>query len=568
MDECATVGWADSREISPLNDDFLFASQSAVGGVDVTLSKTYPPPTGVVLQNLVLKCVPGEIVAILGASGCGKSTILGLLAGVVDPDPPISSGQNIERTRLSGSFSLAFQRAHLLPWRDTMGNAFFEADVLGVDREMVKKDVDELLAIVRLEGAKSLFPVALSVGMQQRLQLVRATVGAPRMVLLDEPLGAVDQPLRLDIAKHLRTFLRDRGCSALWVTHDSLEAVTAADRVLVLAGKPAKIIAEHSVVRDIEIDNHRSSSSSTTEARDISLDAQAHRLRERLRNEYQVSRESLVALAAGDVPLVRPKASGTKGVLSLAIFQLLPLVPAAVLLVSWELLIALMPDLEFYLSKPSIWIPRLIQLLSTREFVRQIGVTLGEAFAGVGVALPLGIVIGFAAATRESFSRMIRPTVIGMTAIPLFVLAPAFILWFGIGKDMKVAIAALSSFPFVAHLVMDAAAEVKGIYHSYLLRRGAKESRLFIHLLLPGALNGLILCIRPAVVAALIGAFLGEFIAAEDGLGHFILLQAGRYRMQDVLAGVAVLYVLAIVVDHVFRRLAEVRYKWISRMGL
>src|SRR5262249_2812212 len=182
--------------------------------------------------------------------------------------------------------------------------------------------------------------------------------------------------------------------------------------------------------------------------------------------------------------------------------------------------------------------------------------------------LPAGVTIGFLAAQSYVISTAIRPLLAGLTAIPLFVLAPAFILWFGIGESMKVALAALSCFPFTAYTVHGAVTSAQGPYYKYLQRNGARTAKLFIHLLLPYTIEAIFLSFRPAAVAALTGAFLGEFVAAQSGIGYYVIYQASRYRIAEVLAGVAVLFVTAAIVEVIGRILIKKRIDLIRLVHL
>lgn len=531
----------------------LVSDKAGKGAFSVRLFKEFPQPVGTLLDGLHLECDRGEIIALLGISGCGKTTILNLIAGLLQPDR--NSGMEDDQSLSDENPPLvgyAFQHPELLPWRDCEGNAYHEAEVFGEPYAASRKRVEELLRVTRLSAYRSLYPAELSVGMRQRLQLVRV-VSCPRPVLLlDEPLGAVDQPMKLRIAEAVRRMTKEDCVACVWVTHDSLEAVTVADTVLVLGGRPLKVLDTHSVARSAVGTAAVAASSSLPPT---SLDAQAASLRMKL----------LETALPADTPATsgHTSARGYSSirhrwrVTSLAV----PLVPVLLLLLGWEFLVLLKPELRFYLSSPSEWIPLLVSGLWSGGLLEHLRITLTEAGAGLAIGGSVGVLAGFGAAHSDRVSASVRPSLIGMSAIPLFVLAPAFILWFGIGISMKIAIATLSAFPFIAYMTHDSARQAKGLYYRYLSLGKTRRHRLFTTVVVPGTLEGIIESLRPAAVAALIGAFLGEFIAANAGLGYYIILQASRYHVAEVFAGVSLLFLVALIVDWATRAAAHNRHR-------
>ena len=191
------------------------------------------------LEGLCLRVDAGEVVALLGPSGSGKSTILRLAAGLLQP-----TAGSVSR---SGRAAMVFQDPRLLPWRSVAGNLDFALEAAGVPAAERATRWRPLLEAVGLAEAADLRPSALSGGMAQRVGVVRALAQAPALLLLDEPFGALDPLLREDLQGSLSALLSARGSAALLVTHDVQEAVTLADRVLVLGGRPAAVQAELAV---------------------------------------------------------------------------------------------------------------------------------------------------------------------------------------------------------------------------------------------------------------------------------------------------------------------------------
>jgi sulfonate transport system ATP-binding protein len=176
-----------------------------------------------VLQQLDLHVAPGEFVALVGRSGCGKSTLLRLIAGLDAPSAgQVDAGAAHERR-------LMFQDARLLPGKRVVDNV-----ALGLDGRDAKDRAMEALAQVGLAGRGGDWPATLSGGQRQRVALARALVHRPRLLLLDEPLGALDALTRLEMHRLIEQLWRRHGFTALLVTHDVAEAVALADRVLLI----------------------------------------------------------------------------------------------------------------------------------------------------------------------------------------------------------------------------------------------------------------------------------------------------------------------------------------------
>lgn len=183
-----------------------------------------------VLENLNLEIKPGSFVAIVGRSGCGKSTLLRLISGLDQPDTGTVYYDNQVHRRLNGDARVMFQEARLLPWKKVLDNV-----CLGLCDQ--RKDLAlEALQHVGLESKAQEWPTVLSGGQRQRVALARALVHEPRLLLLDEPLGALDALTRIEMQRLIEKIWLETGFTAILVTHDISEAITLADRVILLDG--------------------------------------------------------------------------------------------------------------------------------------------------------------------------------------------------------------------------------------------------------------------------------------------------------------------------------------------
>ena len=189
------------------------------------------------VEEVQLDIRSGDFVALLGPSGCGKSTLLRIAAGLIHPSRGEVSGEEARR-------AFVFQDACLMPWRRVEENVLLP---LELSREY-GPDSPELarrcLEMVGLPGTSSLYPRELSGGMAMRVSLARALITRPRLLFMDEPFGALDELTRQHLNNFLNQLWADQGWTCLFVTHNVMEAVFLATRVLVLAPRPTHIVAE------------------------------------------------------------------------------------------------------------------------------------------------------------------------------------------------------------------------------------------------------------------------------------------------------------------------------------
>ncbi len=191
----------------------------------------------VALDAVDLDVADGETLAVLGPSGCGKSTLLRTVAGLETPDAGTVSWDGRDLAAIPPHrrrFGLMFQDHALFPHRDVIGNVAFGLRVQGSGRSEATRRARAVLALVGLGGFDHRDVRSLSGGEQQRVALARALAPAPRLLMLDEPLGSLDRRLREDLAAELRRLFVELGTTAVFVTHDHSEAFTVADRVAVM----------------------------------------------------------------------------------------------------------------------------------------------------------------------------------------------------------------------------------------------------------------------------------------------------------------------------------------------
>jgi len=218
------------------------------------ISLTYVQPRTntslVALEGINLQVMDGEFVAIVGPSGCGKTTFLSVVDGLIAATGGrvLVDGEVV--TRPGPDRAVVFQDASLLPWRTVLNNVGYGLECLGIGAREARERATRLIALVGLSGFEHHYPHELSGGMQQRVNLARALVVDPKILLMDEPFASLDAQTRELMQEELTRIWAMAKKTVLFITHQIDEAIYLADRVVVFSGRPGKVKA--SIMIDIE----------------------------------------------------------------------------------------------------------------------------------------------------------------------------------------------------------------------------------------------------------------------------------------------------------------------------
>ncbi|MCX7303132.1 MAG: ABC transporter ATP-binding protein [Hyphomicrobiales bacterium] len=207
------------------------------------VKKSYGPNT--VVQDFTLEAAPGEFVSFLGPSGCGKTTVLRMVAGFEEPTSGsiIVGGRDVTRLKPNQrNVGMVFQAYALFPNLTVAQNVAFGLKVAGMPKADADKRVAEMLNIIRLpiDQFGDRYPYQLSGGQQQRVALARALAPSPKLLLLDEPLSALDAKVRVSLREEIRSIQQKLGITTIFVTHDQEEALSISDRIAVMYGGKAE----------------------------------------------------------------------------------------------------------------------------------------------------------------------------------------------------------------------------------------------------------------------------------------------------------------------------------------
>jgi len=194
------------------------------------------------LKDISLRLKKGELISILGPSGCGKSTLLNIIAGFLSPSSGSLSLNNHKITKPNAERGMVFQQGALFEWMNVTDNIAFGPKMKGLSAKNIKPRVEELLQMVGLEDFAEHAVYSLSGGMQQRVALARCLANEPDIILMDEPLGALDALTREKMQSLILKLWQETGTTIILITHSVEEALLLGERVLIMAPRPGRIL--------------------------------------------------------------------------------------------------------------------------------------------------------------------------------------------------------------------------------------------------------------------------------------------------------------------------------------
>ena len=199
------------------------------------------------LAGMSLAVQAGEFLSLLGPSGCGKSTVLRMIAGLAEP-----TGGVIQRhlgERAANDIGFVFQEPTLMPWATVFDNVLLPLKLQGIARAAAQPRVEEALALVGLAGFAKSYPRELSGGMKMRVSIARALITRPRLLLMDEPFAALDEITRMKLNDDLLRLWAEFKLTIVFVTHSVYESVYLSSRVVVMAARPGRVVADEPIAQ-------------------------------------------------------------------------------------------------------------------------------------------------------------------------------------------------------------------------------------------------------------------------------------------------------------------------------
>ena len=441
----------------------------------------------------------GERVAVVGPSGCGKSSLLALTAGLVAP----TSGT----VTVDEEVALMPQRDLLVPWRSALRNAALALEAQGVSKAEAARRAAPLFERFGLESFENSRTWELSGGMRQRVAFLRTVLTGRPLLALDEPFGALDSITRAQMQEWLLDALADEPRTLLLVTHDVEEALTLADRMVIVTPRPGRVAAEIAVNRPTRDEPHRL----------------GHLARVR-----------------------RPQGRGAGGALMneqprRALMRWLsPLIAFVLLIAIWEL----------FVRYGGLEQPRRLGPVGRRAHAHRrdrhpagdaTWVTAREALLGLAAACVFGVALGIVLHLSPFLRDATLPVVVASQAVPTVVLAPLLVIAFGFGLSTKILIVAIACFFPVVIGTFDGLRSADPQLIQLLRSLGAGRARILRLAELPAALPRLLGGVRIAATWAFIAAVFAEYAGADAGLGYLIARGTPTFDTSRVYAAILIL---------------------------
>jgi len=489
-----------------------------------------------VLAGINLRIQKGEFVSIVGASGSGKTTMLKLISGILQPTrgKVLINGKPVENLRRDTGN--VFQKPILLPWRSVLKNILLPVEV--IRNEITWEDRDraaELTDLMGLGGTLNMYPQELSGGMQQRVSIARALMPDPEILLLDEPFGALDSITRERLNILLLDIWKKTGKTIIFVTHSISEAVLLSTKIVVLSKSPGAV---HEV---LEIDSREKGNEKNIFSSDY-ISKTVIEVRKRVRSVWAKE----LGADIRDV-LVPAERKGFFGQL-LKHYEYL-LIPVGILLflLLWGLVSRVTGLPDFILPLPGSVIERFGTAFKEGLLLSNAGITSFESLAGFFFGAGAAFLIGYALAKFGTLERLMSPYIVALQAIPIVALAPLLIIWFGFGIRTKVLIAALVAFfPVLISTIVGIRSADSEIME-LLTSLDAGPLKTFFKLELPSALPVLFGGLKVGVTFSVIGAVVGEFLGSSVGLGALLNMSRASFDTALVFVSIILLGSIGIV---------------------
>jgi ABC-type nitrate/sulfonate/bicarbonate transport system ATPase subunit/ABC-type nitrate/sulfonate/bicarbonate transport system permease component len=489
-----------------------------------------------VIDSISFSVQREQFVTFLGPSGCGKTTLLNLIAGIYRP---VAGSLVVDSRRIS----FVFQNDTLLPWRSALGNVLLPFELNGEPITMqLRQRGLEILDRLGLFGAETASPAELSGGMKKRVELARALVTEPDLLILDEPFSSLDIITREKLNILLRSVHYATRSSVVMVTHSVEEACFLSDKIYVLSSLPAQIINVRELGKngDSPPDQYLLSVPERDAARDIRKEAKVlwSALQEPPREGNENGAGELLRHAGRTGGILRAVRAHWGGAL----------IPAE-LFVLYFILVFLKTRLavpDYILPHPAGVLLRFLTTLWQGTILPDLGATVYESLAGFLIAFVITLVLGYWIAKSRLLSRLLMPYLIAFNTIPTIALAPFLVLWFGFGYTPRIVTSVIVIFfPMLITNISATRAAEKSMSQLIAFFR-PRGLRRFAYFELPASLPMIASGVKVSITLSVIGAVVGEFVSGNKGLGSLVNVAKGNFDTELMFVGLLWLVILGL----------------------
>ena len=504
-------------------------AQIVVDGV----SHLYRPLRGravLALDQVSLEVANREFVALLGPSGCGKSTLLYLIGGFL----PVETGSiAVDGNAVAGpgpDRGIVFQHFALFPWKTVRGNILYGLERQGMPKAEREQRATEFIELVGLTGFADSYPAQLSGGMKQRCAIARTLAFDPKILLMDEPFGALDAQTRELMQSELLRIWQRTPKTVIFVTHDVGEAVYLADRVAVMSARPGKI----KTIVDTKFDK---------------TDPHVHKSKAFVEKVDELWN------------LVKVEAIKAQGVRD-AMKQIVRYLPLVLLAIAWELAARLELVSSTALPPLSDVIRAWIELLKDGDLVSNGLSSLYRAFAGLGLAILVGATLGIVMAWWRPVNTLLAPLVEMFYPLPKSALIPVTVIWLGYGDGSKILLIFLGCMlPVTIGAYNGARASEQALVWS-ARSMGASRLRMLWDVVLPSAMPELLNGARTALALSFILLVSSELIVAQKGFGYLIGSLGANGTYDAMYAVVLTVAFLGFAADRIYLMITRRALAW------
>jgi ABC-type nitrate/sulfonate/bicarbonate transport system ATPase subunit/ABC-type nitrate/sulfonate/bicarbonate transport system permease component len=491
----------------------------------------------------------GEFVSIIGPSGCGKSTLFNIIAGLIEPSTGEVAIDVVSSSTRACAVGYMPQKDLLLPWRTVLDNAILGLELEGVAKAEARRQALAHMEEFGLAGFENSYPYMLSGGMRQRAAFLRTLLSNKEVLLLDEPFGALDALTRTEMQEWLLRVWETHRKTVLFVTHDVDEAIFLSDRVYLMTARPGRVKLELVVglPRPRSADMVTSPEHTRLKAQILAAlreeGADTTRSVHLVRHDAPSAQKPFKHKAVVPTPSAAPVQPTTSRRATIADYTA-SLALAFAILALWQLATAIWDIPTWQLPSPWQIATKLVaewDLLAPHAWV-----TLKEVLLGFALAFGSGVTLAIAIAYSRLLERAIYPYVIASQTLPIIAIAPMLVVWLGFGIMPKVVVVALISFfPIVVNTV-DGLRSVDPDLFNLMRTLGASRWDIFRKAQIPSALPFLFSGTKVAIAVSVIGAIIGEWVGASEGLGYLITRSSAQFQTERLFAAVAVLAAMGI----------------------
>ena len=453
-----------------------------------------------ILENVSFKVEAGQFVSLIGQSGSGKTSILRAIAGLQQP----SKGK-VTVEDLSSRVGFLFQDDALLPWRTVRQNVSLGLRIQGEKTEVANKKADDWLEKLSLFELGDRYPSQLSGGQRKRVAIAQVLALHPKVILMDEPFASLDAIVRTRITQELIEWVEQEHITVLLITHDLEEAISLSDVVHVLSpGPKAYIKSSHPVT--------------IPRPRDI------------LETRNDTSFAPLLKTLLNELVGERKKVNVVKSMNSAKVTSIRKFLVFTSLIIFWEFASRIGWINPFYMPSPWQVVKVIIELFQDGEIWKHLSATFFAAVVGIIGGLAIGIVLGFASALTPVIAELLEPIMIMLNAIPRVILAPLFVIWFGIGIESKIALSLILVVVLVFFAVYNGIRDVDHRLVERVQTLGGGKWILLREVYIPSVTAWIIGNLKVAVGFAFTGAVVGEFVGSSKGLGYLLQFAQSTYN--------------------------------------